>query len=82
MAKVVGEAMAWSLINFVEEGIVWWFGAIEQLITDRGSMMNSREFAEFLNNHRIRHRPMTTYHQQSHGLVKQMAQTLKTMLKQ
>lgn len=43
---------AQSLIKFVEESIVWWFGVPEQLIMGHGSVM-SWEFAKFLNGHRI-----------------------------
>lgn len=49
---------------------------------DKESVMMSWVFVDFLNGHRICHRPATTYHQLTNKLVERLAQIIKTMQRQ
>ena len=59
-----------TIIKWIKESIINRFGVPKELITDRGSQFESKEFKEFVNDLGIKHNFGAAYQGQTDGMIK------------
>src|SRR6266542_3395767 len=75
-ARVLTNANAKSVANFIYENIICRHGCPRRIISDRGMHFNNQVIEKLLERFRIRHNLSTPYHPKTNGLVKRFNKTL------
>src|SRR6266511_2684763 len=75
-ARVLANANARNVANFLYEDIICRHGCSRKLISDRGTHFNNQIIENLLERFKIRHNLSTPYHPKTNGLVERFNKTL------
>lgn len=70
-----------NICKWMEDQVFCSFGFPEELITDQGTQLTSKEFEDFLKRNGIFHRKTAPFHPQTDGLVERFNRTLVNSLR-
>ena len=70
-----------TITEWLQEAIIYQFGVPKEIMTDRGSQLESKEFAEWIQNQGIKHLTSTAYHHQTNGVVERFNKTLEARIR-
>ena len=70
-----------TIIKWLKESIINRFGVPKELITDRGSQFESKEFKEFVNGLDIKHNFGAAYHHQTNGMIERWNRSGEQLLR-
>ena len=80
-ASALASADAMTVIQWLDENIVKRFGVPKELVTDRGSQFESKEFQKFVNDLGIDHKFGSPYHHQTGGLVERWNRSVEQLIR-
>lgn len=81
VALPVKRCTAGAIISWLKTEIFNRFGKPEQIMTDHGSVFDSKEFSEFLKREGVEHLTSAVYHHETNGLVERFNRTLEEMIR-
>lgn len=70
-----------TIISWVKSAILDKFGKPKQIMTDHGSVFDSKEFTKFLEEENIEHLTSAVYHHETNGVVERFNRTLEEMIR-
>lgn len=70
-----------DVINFIEEHLVYRFGTLETLTTDRGTVFTGKKVVKYAESRRIKLLASTPYYAQANGLVEAINKIIINLIK-
>jgi len=70
-----------DIINFIEQNIIFQFGILETLTTDRGTIFTGRKVIQYVNSRNIKLLNCSPYYAQANGQVKAINKILISLIK-